>query len=148
MNVDETKLAQALCYGIAQGEMLRISNRVDEGRKLTEADRNIIEARGNGLATTGEYLGGCLTALVAIDNAGYASLTLASLREALIRAKKAYETERPLGGLIEELRVRMLAVLQTLRDTYPDAIKTVIESVAKVGIEVDLDADLGETQKP
>lgn len=153
--VDKEILTQALCYGVAQGEKLRIANWMAEWgdnqywARLPDEDQDLLHSLyhdgGGYLGTVGEHISACMVASNIVEAAGW---ECDRIEKCLTRALDAHIEGKPIGAYVNTARVLMLKMLREMRGSYPDVVGTVIKSVAQYGIEIDLDAPLNETQKP
>jgi hypothetical protein len=142
MNIE---LAQALCYGVPQGEKVRVANLRQRGITLTEYDEQFVTS------DPGEHISACVLAAKIITREADSKLTRA-LQDEVAELQLAYSNDGPLGVAINNSRIAMLRVLKE----QPDDLKEfVLASLAEDHLEagvpsiiVDLDAVPGETQKP
>jgi len=135
-----TELAQAFCYGIAQGEKLRIANLRQRGITLTKEDSEFVTS------DPGEHINAGALAVSIIHKITPSHNTLV-LVEAIVDIATAYDAEKGLGIAINEARVAMLFAL---RQQEADLQVSVIERLAQASppITVDLTPYIDESQKP
>ena len=135
-----TRLLEAVCYGVSQWNKARIANRLALGCELNADDAIFLGHTGD----VGEHLAAAAYA------AGIASgeVDAKDLTKAVEDAGKAYDKREPMGAHIENMRREALVVLKTQPTDFVEELTRLL-AAGERPIKLDVNAGLNEgTPKP